>query len=274
MTLPHYFRSARKKHGLSQKQMAILLGFHSHASISMLEKGKHLPSLDIILKYCLLFNLKINDLIPHYCRSLQTLLIQHLEQHPHLFPRKRVLKQIQNNLQQGVLTQYSMNQQPSVLCIYPTSEGFSFCFFESQSKLVDWGNIKATPQTFKKQAAAILDDFKPDFLVCEDNASESFVRKKTHKETLDQLYELAKKIPDMTLKKYSRFFINGVFEVFDANNRYQRIDLIVDWLPELEKYKPEKPKQWEGKHRRGYLFDAVCYVLAHYYVSACEEDAR
>ena len=46
----NFIRLYRKKQGLTQKELASLLGFKSSSSISNYERGKKMPGLEVLLK--------------------------------------------------------------------------------------------------------------------------------------------------------------------------------------------------------------------------------
>lgn len=62
--LDTYLRTYRLKAGLSQKDIAFLLSLGSGSAISRIEKCSRIPSLPILLAYCIIFNVQPKDLVP------------------------------------------------------------------------------------------------------------------------------------------------------------------------------------------------------------------
>ncbi len=60
--LPHYLRTQRRKFGLTQRDMAYLLGCKSEAKISKYENSERLPSLKTALMYEAVFGVPVAEL--------------------------------------------------------------------------------------------------------------------------------------------------------------------------------------------------------------------
>jgi len=67
---PNRLYLLRKQHGLSQKQLAALVG-HDRTMISMYERGRALPSLSSAGMFQLLFGLNITEIFPGLFRRLE-----------------------------------------------------------------------------------------------------------------------------------------------------------------------------------------------------------
>jgi len=62
--LGSYLRTHRLKSGLTQKDVAALLGLETGSTISRIEKSNHIPSVKVILGYCVLFEARPQELVP------------------------------------------------------------------------------------------------------------------------------------------------------------------------------------------------------------------
>ena len=60
--LPNYIRSERKRRGLSQEEIAFLLGSESGAKVSRYERFRREPKLETALAYEALFTTSVHDL--------------------------------------------------------------------------------------------------------------------------------------------------------------------------------------------------------------------
>ena len=58
----HYLRMYRKQSRLTQSDLAFLFGFREYSSICHWEKGKRIPTLEIIIFYHLLFDVPADSL--------------------------------------------------------------------------------------------------------------------------------------------------------------------------------------------------------------------
>ena len=63
--VPTYLRTHRRKWGLTQTELAKLLGSKSRASVSRLECGKRTPSVESLLSCVVLFGADAPELFPH-----------------------------------------------------------------------------------------------------------------------------------------------------------------------------------------------------------------
>src|SRR5256885_1885575 len=60
--LENYLRAYRKKSGLTQREVALLLGNHSGAQVSRYERRKRLPPLRTALAWEAIFNVPLSEL--------------------------------------------------------------------------------------------------------------------------------------------------------------------------------------------------------------------
>lgn len=62
--LPNYIRSSRKRCGLTQDELAYLLGQLNDSSVTRLESGEYLPSVHVIFALEVLFGVSARELLP------------------------------------------------------------------------------------------------------------------------------------------------------------------------------------------------------------------
>jgi transcriptional regulator with XRE-family HTH domain len=243
--LPNYFRKYRKRHGISPKQMARLLG-KDHYYVCRIENGKCKPTLETVIAYDLLFGVKAIELMPKFCRDQQKLLIDRITAQPHLVSDGRSLLSIRQKLNRGTckgsgkqnVMKDEVEKTQRVLSIYPTKDGFAFSYFESPRQLVDWGNCHPKPDEINEKLQSLVDNFRPDILVTENNSGPAYQRGQRIALVLDDIYQLAEQ-NEIPVKKYSRAMVKGVFCVFEANNKYETAKLLSSWFPGLTKLPPE-----------------------------------
>jgi transcriptional regulator with XRE-family HTH domain len=73
-------RSLRKKSGLTQKELAVLLGFTSDLAISRHERSKAVPHLLTALGYEVIFGAKISDQFSGLYQSVERVTEQRLQE--------------------------------------------------------------------------------------------------------------------------------------------------------------------------------------------------
>jgi transcriptional regulator with XRE-family HTH domain len=69
--LESYLRAYRIRTGLTQRDVAALLGLETGSTISRAEKGAGIPSVPVLLGYCVLFEAQPEDLVPGMIRDIE-----------------------------------------------------------------------------------------------------------------------------------------------------------------------------------------------------------
>lgn len=72
--LERYLRTYRLGSGLTQRDVAALLGMETGSTISRTEKGNGIPSILVLLGYCVLFEAHPKDLVPGIFRDIEKVL--------------------------------------------------------------------------------------------------------------------------------------------------------------------------------------------------------
>ena len=74
--LPIYLRTYRKKHGLTQRETAFLLGLETGQIISRYEGMVRVPSLQTAIAYQLIFGRPLKDLFPDIYQEVEYLTLK------------------------------------------------------------------------------------------------------------------------------------------------------------------------------------------------------
>ena len=74
--LPHYLRSERRRAGLSQKDVAALLGLHSVSQISRYEQFRRSPPLKVVLTYEVIFGKPVSRIFEGTFVEVQKTVVQ------------------------------------------------------------------------------------------------------------------------------------------------------------------------------------------------------
>ena len=80
----NYIKAHRKNWGLTQRELAFIIGFDNHVRISQLEQGKKKPNFTEAIIFELLFDKSISRLFPDIYHEITDTLIhrlQSLEEH-------------------------------------------------------------------------------------------------------------------------------------------------------------------------------------------------
>lgn len=70
--LEHYLRASRKRSGLSQSELAYLLGSKTRNQVSRYERRSHVPPLRVALALQALFGTPVSELFPGTYQSAKT----------------------------------------------------------------------------------------------------------------------------------------------------------------------------------------------------------
>ena len=68
---PCTLRAYRRTWGLSQRELAEILGFASRTQVSRLEHGKRIPGLETALACSTLFGVSLDDLFPQFVAEIE-----------------------------------------------------------------------------------------------------------------------------------------------------------------------------------------------------------
>ena len=154
-----------------------------------------------------------------------------------------------------------------VLAIDPTTRGFGFAVFESQTTLIDWG-VKSTRT--EKQAKTLtkirelIRHYQPQVLVFEDCAGRGSRRCRRIKCLLHSLRDLALR-ERLTCRRLSPAQVRRIFQVFGATTKHQIALAVAQQLPELAPNLPPYRKPWMSEDYRMAIFDATALALTYYY---------
>jgi transcriptional regulator with XRE-family HTH domain len=84
---PCALRTYRRSWGLSQRELAGLLGFESRAQVSRIERGKRAPGLETALACSSLFSVPLDELFPQFVEEIADRLRERIarlhEERPH-----------------------------------------------------------------------------------------------------------------------------------------------------------------------------------------------
>ena len=78
--LPSYFRTLRLHSGLSQTELAFLIGCKNGSFVSRIERGERRPTLEATLAYTIMFDQLPRDVVPHLCGELEACILARAEQ--------------------------------------------------------------------------------------------------------------------------------------------------------------------------------------------------
>ena len=70
-----YIRVNRRRWGLTQRELALLVGLSGAASVSRIERAQQTPTAQALVSYALLFDIAPHDLLPSFHREIEDALI-------------------------------------------------------------------------------------------------------------------------------------------------------------------------------------------------------
>jgi len=75
-----YLRTHRRRWGLTQKELARLIGLQSGSQVSRLERGKRQPTFPIVIACVLIFGVQAADIFPALVNDVEDEVMQHAYQ--------------------------------------------------------------------------------------------------------------------------------------------------------------------------------------------------
>ena len=97
--LPDYFKTQRKLYGMTQKEVAYLLGYMNGQEISRIERRERIPSLRIIVAYSIIFSISVNDLIPGIYQEIEESIEGRVKDLIHLLEQNQVKMELQRKIE-------------------------------------------------------------------------------------------------------------------------------------------------------------------------------
>ena len=163
----------------------------------------------------------------------------------------------------------SNNANPKrVMAISPTSRGFGFVVFESQTSLIEWAVKTVRQKKEESTLAKVLKLFrlyKPETVVVEDY-QDSRLGKRNQK-LLSAICDLAGR-EGLKSRRFSVSRVKRIFRTFGAKTKHEIAKAVSQQLPELTSLLPPPRKAWESEGYRMPIFDAAALALTYFYSHA------
>lgn len=163
------------------------------------------------------------------------------------------------------------DQSQSVLALYPTTRGYAFVLFESESNPIDWGvrdiraPFKARNVAAMKDIEALVDRVRPDCIVIEDT-SETGSRRSTRIQRLHRsIVHIAQSLT-IDVRMFGRGDVRKTFASVGAVSRYEVAQAVAREFPALGCRLPRKRKIWESERSVMGVFAAAALGLTFYSV--------
>ena len=147
---------------------------------------------------------------------------------------------------------------PRVLAIAPMSTGFGYTVFDSPQRLMDFGvtavRIQKTTRLLVR-FETLLNLYKPNAVVI--NLPNGSDKQNTTANKLTAMFAKCAAVNMIPCKHYRRDKVQQLFSIFDALTKEDIADKLIEWLPALKTYRPERRQPWEAPHIKIHLFDAA-----------------
>ena len=265
--LENYLRTYRKHAGLTQGEMAFLLGCLNSTEISRYEKRHRLPPLERTLAYEAVLGVPIAKLFA----GMQQRIRQDVEKRRlKLRPKLGIRKLADKIPATDDLAEPLGENRVLALDVHPRH--FGFVVLEGPKRLLDWGvrNFRAGVNTVKvpagKKLLALLNEFDPSIVVMREYGT-STLRNAAMVTTLQNQIK-TRKIPI----KFISHRTAKITLVGSHSNKHAVAVVLTKQLPILASKLPPKRKPWESEDYRMSIFDAAALGVA--YFSQASEQMR
>ena len=275
--LPNYFKTYRKLHGMTQKEISHLLGYERGETVSRLERRRKEPTLRTVLAYKVLFNTSIEKLIPVLCQDIEEEVQIRLKQFVSSDGIKNSTKILLSGI--GCIKDVSSSEdnpksdmKPNedsttrVLSVYPTVRGFGFSVFEGSQNPIDWGSNTVSYNKNKARLGKmerLIDFYSPEVVVTENCNGPGSRRNERTVAFLSDNEDLCDK-KNQKIVKYSKRDLSDYFYQYGASTQHEIATKISVWLPSLAPYLPSPRKPWMSEDYRMAAFDAIALALTYY----------
>lgn len=153
----------------------------------------------------------------------------------------------------------------TVLAIDPSSTGFGYSVLLSPNKLIDWGVVSTRINRLNctvRRFQWLVEEYKPTVIVVERpnySVGESALAKKFV--AVMSKYTAVYELPFSVIKREQ---VDTLFKNFDAHTKYAIAEKVIEFLPQLAPFKPQKKEFYENEDSNMKIFDAVALALTFY----------
>lgn len=161
-----------------------------------------------------------------------------------------------------------INEKSKFLSLYPTSRCVGHVTLEWPATFIDCGTFCVRPLCNAKLLKGIkksIQYFEPAILIIRDYDTATFKGKRA-KYLIDEVERYANEI-NTPIYKYSRQQVRDVFEQFGAKTKYEIVQKLLVWYPELAWRVPKARKAWEDENPNMAVFDALALTVTHKYLT-------
>ncbi len=152
---------------------------------------------------------------------------------------------------------------PRVLALTPMNGGFGYAVFESPHHVLDYGltNIRVSRVSRSLlRLETLIKEYQPSVIVCTDTGRDHT----TVAQKILRSIQIHCKNTSQPFRRYRRARIKQEFSQFGAVTRYDIIDQLIEWLPDLERVRPKRGALWETEDMRMKIFDAVAVAIVFF----------
>ena len=278
-TLSNYLRTYRKRSGLSQAELGLLLGGRDRTKVSRYERTARLPNLDTVFAYEVIFGVPARELFSGLYSEVETriheqakLLAAELAEAPSTPEVRHKREAVQEIISRaGLAPQETMSQEgrarkTRVIALDPTTHGFGFVVLEGPSRLIDWGHsyVRACMnEKCLKQITELIAWYRPQVVVIEDSESKESRRGPRVGKLLDEVARAAED-SGVSVARFSPREVQKTFAPRGSITKHQIAMRVGDAFPELSHRLPPPRKIWDGEDERMSMFDAAALALTFF----------
>jgi DNA-binding XRE family transcriptional regulator len=266
--LSNYLRAHRRKTGLTQHDLARVLGYVNRDAISRHERLESMPSLLLALSYEVLYRVPVSEIFAGLKRSLRNSRLTWARKALEALGRFR-LRANWNGLVSGEvrdirnLTLMSTRQPNRILAVEIRSARLGYAVFETPRYLRDFGAAWFdSPAIARSRIARFLHFYRPSVLVLRGGNARyprnMRMRRAAGRIARDEARKLA--IPNV---RVSEVEFSSVFEQYSCRDKYDVATVLVGWFPDLAWRLPPRPKFYDPEPRSMLYFDSIALGIAY-----------
>ena len=161
---------------------------------------------------------------------------------------------------------------PITLSIFPNTYGFGYMCLDKKRNLIDYGMKSVKPMSNNelfRRFQNLIYYLRPDIILCRDHRTSGANKSKRTVKLIHRMLEHAK-TKNLQTYQYTRDDIRDVFTQYDALNKYEIVEVLVDHYEELKYVLPQDDgiqDVWMKKedYKMG-IFDALALAYTHFFL--------
>lgn len=165
------------------------------------------------------------------------------------------------------MTNDKTKNHSTVLGLWVNTHGIHYALCTKGHELIGTGTFRVKPtskRSFQSKISRLIDYYRPDIVTLESVNTYDGRKSQRLISLVEKVNEFAQSL-DLETYRYTTNDVKEFWSIFQIKTKYQKVEQLCKWYPELQEMRPPIRKVYEGEHYNMGKFDALGLVLCCYY---------